>query len=315
MTSPALTFVLFTPDNFETVRKTVSHVARDAGAHAVELLIGCAEPDALHIDEAAITAFHSARAIRCDMSSGSGKARALAVMEARAPIVAFGEDHCFPQAGWTAALLRAHTESYAAVGPVVMNANPARLVSWADLLMGYGPWLAPGASGERDHLPGHNSSYKREVLLRLTEDLPLLMEAESTLHWRLRNEGYRMFQQSEARVAHTNFEEWSTWLSVSYHAGRVFAAVRSADWTKGKRLAYFIGSPLIPFVRVIRHLRQARGAGLPGSLMMRVAPVLLIGLFASAAGEAIGSVLGTGRSRATLVQWDFHRNAPRDATG
>lgn len=313
MTSPALTFVLFTPDSFETVRKTVSHVARDAGADAVELLIGCAEPNALHMDDAAVTTFHSARAIRCDMTSGSGKARALAVMEARAPIVAFGEDHCFPQPGWIAALLRGHEESYAAVGPVVMNANPARLVSWADLLMGYGPWLAPGSSGERDHLPGHNSSYKRQALLGLAEDLPLLMEAESTLHWRLRNDGHRMFQQSEAHVAHTNFEEWSTWLSVSYHAGRVFAAVRSAGWTRGKRFAFLMGSPLIPFLRLIRHLRQGKAAGLPGPLVMRVSPVLLIGLFASAAGEAIGSVFGTGGSRATLVQWDFHRNEPRQA--
>jgi hypothetical protein len=315
VTSPALTFVLFTPDNFETVRKTVSYVARDAGADAVELLIGCAEPNALQIEEAAVAAFHSARAIRCDMTSGSGKARAVAVIEALAPIVAFGEDHCFPQPGWTAALLRAHEKSYAAVGPVVMNANPARLVSWADLLMGYGPWLAPGASGERDHLPGHNSSYKREVLLGLAVDLPFLMEAESALHWRLKSEGHRMFQQAEARVAHTNFEGWSTWLSVSYHAGRVFAAVRSAGWSRGKRLAFFIGSPLIPFVRLIRHLRQANAAGLPVSLMVQVAPVLLVGLFASAAGEAMGSVHGAGRSRATLVQWDFHRNAPRQATG
>ena len=200
------------------------------------------------------------------------------------------------------------------MGPVVENANPTGLVSWADLLMGYGPWLAPGTSGERDHLPGHNSSYKRDILLALDGDLPMLMEAESTLHWRLRREGHRMFQQAEARVAHTNFEDWGTWFSVSFHAGRVFAAVRSANWTKGKRIAFVMGSPLIPFLRLTRHLRQANAAGLPGRLVMQVAPVLLIGLFISATGEAIGSVFGSGVSRATLVEWDFHRNAPRHAT-
>jgi hypothetical protein len=314
VTTPALTFVLFTPDNFETVRKTVAHVARDSRAGSIELLLGCTDPGSLALDESAVAAFHSTRVIRCDMSSGSGDGRALAIREARAPVVAFGEDHCFPQPGWASALLRSHEEPCAAVGPVVENANPNGLVSWADLLMGYGPWLAPGTSGERDHLPGHNSSYKRDILLALDSDLPILMEAESTLHWRLRTEGHRMLQQAEARVAHTNFEEWGTWLSVSFHAGRVFAAVRSANWTKGKRIAFFMGSPLIPFVRLTRHLRQAKAAGLPGRLVMQVAPVLLIGLFVSAAGEAIGSVLGTGLSRATLVEWDFHRNAPRHAS-
>ena len=312
---PALTFVLFTPDNFETVRKTVSHVARDSGAGSVELLIGCAEPEALHIDAAAVAGLHSVRAIRCDMISGSGKARALAVQEARAPVVAFGEDHCFPQPGWTNALLRSHRESYAAVGPVVMNANPEGLVSWADLLMGYGPWLAPGGSKEMDHLAGHNSSYKRDALLPLADELPMFMEAESTLHWRLRKEGHRLFQQSDARVAHTNFARWGTWLPVSYHAGRVFAAVRASEWSVGRRIAFAIGSPFIPLVRLVRHIRQAVAAGLPTGLIVRIAPVLLVGLTVNAAGQGVGCVLGAGRSQATLVQWDFHRNAPRHATG
>lgn len=315
MTEPALTFVLFTPDNFETVRKTISHVARDPTAGSIELLLGCAAPASVELDESAVGTFHSTRVIRCDMTSGSGEGRALAIREARAPVVAFGEDHCFPQAGWAAALLRSYEAPYAAVGPVVENANPTGLVSLADLLMGYGPWLAPGASGERDHLPGHNSSYKRDVLLALDGDLPMLMEAESALHWRLREEGHRLFQQAEARVAHTNFEAWGTWLPVSYHSGRVFAAVRAADWPPAKRIAFFLASPLIPLVRLTRHLRQAIHAGLPGALIARVAPVLAIGLVADAAGQAIGCIAGTGRSQATLVEWDFHRNAPRHATG
>lgn len=314
MTNAALSFVLFTPDTFETIRKTVSHVANDASARSIELLIGCTDPDTVAVDPNAVLSFHSVRIVRCDMTPGSGEGRALAIKEASAQVVVFGEDHCFPQPGWAAALLSAHQQPYAAVGPVVSNANPEGLVSWADLLMGYGPWLAPGSSGERDHLPGHNSSYNRDILLGLGDALPLLMEAESTLHWRLRDQGHRLFQQAEAQVAHTNFARWTTWLPVSYHAGRVFSAVRTATWTPWRRIAFFICSPLIPFVRLGRHLRQAIAAGLPVTLVLRIMPVLLAGLFANAAGEAIGSILGTGQSRSTLVQWDFHRNAPRHAT-
>jgi len=39
------------------------------------------------------------------------------------------------------------------------NANPDSIVSWADFLIGYGPWAAPIARHEPEYLPGHNSSY------------------------------------------------------------------------------------------------------------------------------------------------------------
>ena len=312
MPDPQLTFVLLTPDNFETVRKTVACVAADARAGEVELLIVTEKPDELKADPLATQEFHSLSVLRADMSSGSGAARAAAVRAARAPVVVFGEDHCFPQTGWTDALIRAYAEPYAAVGPVVTNANPSNLVSWADLLMGYGPWLAPGRSTEKDHLAGHNSSYRKDILLGIDADLPAMFEAESTLHWHLRSLGHRLYQESNARVAHTNFDKWGVWLPVSYHAGRVFADARALEWSWIRRIAFALASPLVPFVRLWRHLRQAVDAGLPLSLVARVAPVLTIGLIANAAGQCIGAAAGPGDSRATLVEWDFHRNVPRE---
>src|SRR5688572_5279987 len=311
MTTPQLTFVLLTPDNFETLRKTVACVARDPRSRDVELLVVTENPESLNPDPEAIANFHSLRILPAKLDSGSGMARAAALRAASAPVVVFGEDHCFPQEGWVDALIRAHSEPYAVVGPVVMNANPSNLVSWADLLMGYGPWLGPGRSTEKDHLPGHNSSYKKDVLLTIDEELPAMFEAESTLHWRLRSMGHRLYQESKARVAHTNFDNWGVWLSVSYHSGRVFADTRALEWSRVKRLVFAAASPLIPFVRQWRHLRQAVEAGLPLSLVARVAPVLFIGLIADAAGQCTGSATDAGNSRATLVEWDFHRNVPR----
>jgi hypothetical protein len=312
MARPELTFILLTPDNFETVRKTVACVARDSRSRVVELLIVTENAEELNADPGVIEEFHSLQVLRTPMSSGSGAARAAAVRAASAPIVVFGEDHCFPQEGWIDALVGAYAEPYAAVGPVVMNANPSNLVSWADLLMGYGPWLAPGRSTETEHLPGHNSSYRKDVLLTIDEDLPEMFEAESAMHWRLRSLGHRLFQESSACVAHTNFDQWSVWLPVSYHAGRVFADTRALEWSRAHRMGFAIASPLVPFVRLWRHLRQAIEAGLPLSLVARVAPVLTIGLIANAAGQCIGAAAGPGNSRATLVEWDFHRNVPRE---
>ena len=311
MSRPSLTVALLTPDDFATIRKTVSHIAGQSIAGEIELLILASKPGNLRLDTGATSTFHAVKVVGVDFDAGTGPARATAVREASAPVIVFGEDHCFPQAGWAAALLRAHGGPWAAVGPVVRNANPEALVSWADLLMGYGPWLAPGRSMERDHLPGHNSSYKVDALLTLGDDLPALMESETALQWRLRSLGHRLFQESDAQVAHTNFDRWRTWIPVSFHAGRVFAATRSLAWSLPRRWAFAAATPLVPAVRMWRHIRQAVDAGLPAGLVVRIAPILAIGLIVDGAAQFAGCITGAGQSRATLVQWDFHRNVPR----
>jgi hypothetical protein len=271
-TRPALSVALLAQEAFVTIAKTVSHLAVQPEAPQIELLILAANPDALQIDVDAVRAFHSVRVLPTSLAQGSGAARARAVREAAAPVIAYAEDHCFPEVGWAGALLNAHKGPYAAVGPVVTNANPTTTVSWADYLMVYGPWIAPGRSEEREHLPGHNSSYKREPLLPFGEDLESLIEAETALQWRLRERGLRLYQEAGARTAHTNFEHWGTWLHVTFHAGRVFAATRAMSWSP---LDAWLRcrSPLVPLVR-LRPPRRAIGARWPLSRTLRVAPTL-----------------------------------------
>ena len=311
MNPPALTAALLTPDDFSTIRRTAEVIASQSIASSIEMLVLTPAPDRLDADPRILSRLHSLKVVKADLTHGSGPVRASAVREASAPVIVFGEDHCFPSDGWAEALLRAHEGEWVAVGPVVTNANPESLVSWADLLIGYGPWLAPGKSMERDHLPGHNSSYKRSVLLDLGAKLDDLMEAESALQWKLRDRGHSLYQESAARVAHTNFDTWSVWIPVSYHSGRVFASTRVIGWSALKRVAFMAGSPLIPLVRLWRHLRQAGDAGIPLGLLCRVTPVLVAGLVVNAVGQAIGTIAGAGSSRSTLVEWDFHRNMPR----
>ena len=71
----------------------------------------------------------------------------------------------FPEAGWAAALIAAHEGPWAVVGPAIRNANPATVVSWCDFVVGYGPWMDPVEAGPAPFLPGHNSCYKKAILL------------------------------------------------------------------------------------------------------------------------------------------------------
>lgn len=66
-------------------------------------------------------------------------------------------------------------------------------MSWADLFIGYSPWLAPSSSREAEFLPGHNTSYKRAVLLEYGDQLDSMMQAETVLHWNLRSKGHHLF--------------------------------------------------------------------------------------------------------------------------
>lgn len=313
MRPPALTVALLTPDTFATIARTVAHLAVQDVVDTIELLILAPDPAAVVVQPDAVRGFHSVRVIPVAYDGGSGAARSSAAWQAAAPVIAFGEDHCFPAPGWARALLEAHAGAWAAVGPVVENANPTTLVSWADLLMGYGPWLAPGRSEVRDHLPGHNTSYKVASLRAFGDELAALIEAETPLQWRLRERGELLYQEAAARVAHTNFEQWGTWLRVSYHAGRVFAATRALQWSSMHRVAFALATPLVPLVRLRRHVAQAVASGWGPSLTVRVIPTLLIGLLVDALGQGVGCLAGAGGSRAALVDWEFHRNEPRTA--
>jgi hypothetical protein len=106
--------------------------------------------------------------------------------------VVLTEDHCYPEPGWAEALVAAYDDRTAVVGPVVAHANEGGVVAWADYLLGYGPWLDPTPGGDVAYLPGHNSSYRREALLDYEPELERWLEAESVLHWDLRDKGWRL---------------------------------------------------------------------------------------------------------------------------
>ena len=75
-------------------------------------------------------------------------ARAAGVLHARAPLVVFCEDHCYPVDGWAEALVAAHQAPWAAVGPAILNANPVDAGQLGEPLgIEYGPWLHPVSAG------------------------------------------------------------------------------------------------------------------------------------------------------------------------
>jgi hypothetical protein len=313
--TPELSFVVITPDSFETIRRTLRCIVRQNVRDRIEVIIVAPETARIDVDEDLVAPLAGVQVIRLATLTPTGPARAAAIRAARAPVVAFGEEHSYPAPGWAEALLEAHRGDYAAVGPAMRNANPDTIVSWADILIAYGPWLAPVSEGEREYLPGHNSSYKRAVLLEYGDALDELMEAETVLMWDLRRRGHRLLLKSSAQTAHVNFGRWRSWIAVMFLNGRAFADTRASRWSLARRLAYFAASPLIPFVRLARALQHVRRLGRGWRFVLRVVPVACVGLVFDALGQMMGYAVGAGVAHQKLATYEWHRlkHTPRGA--
>lgn len=306
--APALTVVLPTWDTFDAVRTTVRHLTEQTLAKSIELIICAPSAERAAVDAEAVRGLHSVRVLEAGPLKEMGPVRARAVREASADVVAFAEDHCYPFPDWAEALLAAHAEPHAAVGPAVHNANPNSQISWADMLIEYGRWVAPGGRRrEVDMLPGHNSSYKRDILLKYGQELDSLMEAETVLFWDLRRRGYTLLFEPAARVKHTNFSRLAPYLYVQWHLGRSFGGKRAEPWSVPRRIAYALASPAIPFIRLGHVVRSAIDNRVPLRRLVMISPALVAGLAVDFVAQATGATFGAGRSTVLLTAYEFHR--------
>jgi hypothetical protein len=305
---PELSVILVTSSRYGTIKRAVDNLQAQTAASRIEVVIVAPDCSKLEFRESAVQSFAGFQVIEVEPEmSQDHSAQALGIRRARAPLVAFSEDHSFPNSVWAQALIEAHAQGFEVVGPVVGNANPGSTVSWAGFLISYGRWMVPEPGGLIDHLPGNNSSYRRDILLAYGSELDELLEAQSVLHWKLAAAGHRLRQEPRAITSHLNFSLLSPWLMEQLYSGRVFAATRSFNRSVKWRLVYSLGSPLIPLVRLVRVLCYARKARLTSQLMLRTLPALILGLMANGMGEMLGYAFGAGDAKAKRAALEYGR--------
>lgn len=300
---PDLSVILVTPDDGRSLGRILRHLWAQRAAARIEILVAAARPDIVVLDEE-----HAVRVVQADTST-SARGRAAAIRASRAPIVVFCEDHSFPlEDAWAERILERHRSGYAAIGPVMGNANPRSAVSWANLAVEYAPFLRAESPIETEALPGHNSSYKRASLMVFDNRLEELLEAESVLHAELRARGERLLLDPAIRVEHLNYSKalWS--IPLQFLGGRMYAASRAERWAGGKRIAYGLAWPLIPPLRLVRTLKDLMQ--LPGGkrIALRAAPMIALLLLASGFGEGLGYLFGDGGKRNALARLEFNRH-------
>ena len=173
------------------------------------------------------------RVIAARRGAGYGETMAAAVSAARAPVIAFVEEHVVVLDGWAEALRRAHEHPWAAVCAEVHPGTLDDPVSRRIELVSRNVWSAPARRGDAQVLRWQNVSYKRDVLLRYEPHLRYFLQSEGALFRRLRADGYRLAVEPDARIVHAHEYDWSGFLAGSVQSNRL--ATASALKAAGRR--------------------------------------------------------------------------------
>ena len=201
----ALSVVMVSPDSFETIRTTATALRRQTVREQLEVVVVGPRSVSTDLDPEDFSDFARWQFIETNRTDSSSETRVAGIRAASAPVVALTEDHCFPARDWAEALIARHAEPWAGVGALFANANPGSVVSWANLIIEYGDWIDPERDGEIHHIGGHNSSYKKDLLLAYGDRLPDILEAESAMQGDLADRGQRFYLEPKARMIHLNF--------------------------------------------------------------------------------------------------------------
>lgn len=307
-TSPEMSVVIVTPDNYRVIRRTIRYLRAQTVKDRLELVIGAPSRAKLGLVESDLDAFHSYKVVEVGEFNILTNAKVAAVTATSAPIVAFAEDHCYPEPDWAEALIATHRRGHAAVGPLMKNANPATSLSWAGLFLHYGCCIQPVLSGNCINLPWHNTSYKRRLLLEYGSELSSMLIVEGILFDDLRAKGHTLHFEPAAKTNHVNISILSSWVRHAFWGGRLFGAMRARKnkWPVWKRLVYIAGSPLIPVMRFCKTVQKAREVG-KGALLPRVIPAILAGLLPHVVGEVAGYALGAGQAAERYSYFEMKR--------
>jgi hypothetical protein len=308
--TPQLSVVVITHALSHDILTLIRQLSIQSRARCLELVIVTSSAIVRSLTPTCCEDFFSFQIVEVPNLKSIGQGKAAGVRAAQAPLVVFVENHCRVTPGWADALIETHKQQeFAAVGPLVFNANPTSAVSWACFLAFYGPWMGNRSGKNMNHLPGNQSCYRREILLAYGQDLADALEAESLLHWDLVNKGYHLRLEPKAAVGHINPTRMQSLIEEHYLGSRIFAYLRTRHKSAFRRFVYTIGSPMIPLIRIRRIFKEIREARLNIGILRSALIPTIINLCAGAIGEMAGYAFGIGDARQQLVLFEAVRDS------
>jgi hypothetical protein len=306
--APELSAILPMARGFAAIRKTVGILCRQTACQQLELVIVTTPEQVAELDRTMLSPLAAWQVVTIPSMPTLYVGWTAGIRAAKAPAVVLCEDHSFPEPNWAQALIEAHRGNYAAVAPAVKNGNPESLISWANFLLCFIEWFSPEESRPVMFGPGHNTSYKRDVLLGYDSQLESWLNPERLLQFELIDKGHRLFLESRAATNHVNISLAGSYFSQSFLGGRIFGASRAARWSRGRAWMQALAFPLIPVVRLKRILGNLdTPARRKASKFWTALPWTMAGLCLHAFGEAVGYVVGAGNSDSRYLSFESRR--------
>ncbi len=318
--APAFSVIMITESNYEVCRRTISYLLAQTVVEKIELVLVGPSRAEMQVDEAELSAFHSFKIVEIGKVQSTGHGLAAGTLASSADLVTYAEEHGFPPSNLCEVMLRIAGETdYQAYGWSILPSNPGA-VAWAHIYGQFAEAVAPRPSGEVSRLGGHQSMYRRALLMEYKDNLVDLFGSEAVLQEDLERRGIKLFMVGDIANGHTQISNFWLYLWHEFVAQRTFAVarLRNLKWGWGRRLVYVAGAPLIPFLRLRRSLPYIRSTGRWNLLMPQIGLIMFAANCAGAVGEALGYATGNSdkatseRSKIELDRYSFVNEADRD---
>lgn len=301
----AISVALIVPNRRETVLRILECLRAQTARDRMEIVLFGPSMAVLETLREDLAAFGGYQLVAWDRMRNLAAARGEAFRIARTPLVVHAEDHCFPDPGWAEAFIGAFSPDArgvtpAAAGPLMVNANPRSLWSWAAFTLHFAHAAFPETRGTVDFLATHNTCFRKDAALALGASLDSGIEMEILLQNRLRAEGHTLFHEARAVTRHINVSRPFPLLKASFYGGWLFSTVRMREerWTLGRKLFQLAVSPLVPLLQLKRRWGAlGRIAGERQLLPLVALPALAITTL-----HTIGEVVGIVAPRDTVIE-------------
>ncbi len=235
--------------------------------------------------------------------------RLKAVEAGRGEIIAFTEDHAYVIPGWLESLTRGFEAGHGGVGSVPQVKNPGMGISDAVNIINFGFFPPITKPCTYYMLPGHNSAYRRDILLSFGDLLPILITTEVLLNSKMTENGFTLLLDPQAGYFHQNEESVAMVTKAYYYSNLCFGASRAElfGWRWWRRALQLLSTPLVPFVRYLKYMvyfwRHNR-SNLP--ILFRYTAVFFYTQSIAAIGLAIGCVFGAGNGEKNFLHYELN---------
>ncbi len=242
-----------------------------------------------------IDKYRNVRFIRFPEKVGIPFLAAAGIKQTTGEIVALTDSSCVANADWITSIFAAHQSPSPVVGGAVEIRGQMKAIDWAAYFCEYGQFMLPLKAGAVDVLPGNNISFKRSVLKKATE----YVEPEFwKTYWceKIKVEGIELISEPAMLVYYAKTFQTVPFLIRRFHHGRCFAGMRTNQSAFSKRMLYFGGSLILPFIFLYRTIAAVLGKKRFLKELLLSFPLIVLAIVFWSFGETCGYLAGTGKS-------------------